>query len=76
MPRLFYTFNMTIQQQYQNIKEPTNFIKHFKSDKEFIEWCREGTIQDLYCTLEAFKQEELYEHCVLISNVIREKKNE
>lgn len=64
---------MTIQQAYQNIKEPTNFVKTFRTNTEFIEWCREGTKEDLYHTLEAFKECELYEYCLLISNVIKEK---
>jgi hypothetical protein len=64
---------MTLETQYLKIKHPTNFVKSFKDNSEFTEWCREGSINDLYCTLKAFKECELYEHCVIISNVIREK---
>jgi hypothetical protein len=65
---------MNIEESYEGIKDPKNFVKLFDSDKDFIEWCEMGTVYDLYCTLEFFKAAQLYWHCYLISNVIRDKK--
>lgn len=67
---------LPIEDKYKQLKNPSNLVKHFKDDAEFIEWCNEGTIEDLYYTLEAFKVAQLYWYCLLISNVIREKKEE
>ena len=64
---------MTPEEQYLKAKNPSNLVKAFKDDQEFIEWCNEGTLEDLYCALEAFKTAQLYWYCVLISNVIRDK---
>lgn len=64
---------MDIESKYQHITNPPKFVTLFKDDNEFSEWCKQGSVKDLYCTLEEFKQHELYEHCLIISNTIKEK---
>ena len=58
--------------EYLSIIEPKEFIKNFTKD-EFIEWLKQGTKQDLKCTLKQFEDAELYEICILIKKEINEK---
>jgi len=56
---------------YLELINPNNIITHFKSDLEFKSWCECGDIEALECTLKAFEQEELYEHCAIIFKVLK-----
>ena len=58
---------------YEDSIIPSYFVQNFKNDYEFKNWCRQGTIEDLYCALKAFEQYEEYEHCKIIKTVIDEK---
>lgn len=65
-----------LNQIFEELIVPTNFIKNFKEESDFKEWCEMGTVEDLLCTLERFKEyEELYEYCAIIVNIIKEKQN-
>lgn len=57
---------------YQKLTDPKEFIKTFDSDQEFEDWCRDGTLDDLKATLKAFENSELYEHCRIILNILKE----
>jgi hypothetical protein len=56
---------------YQSIINPLNFIKIFKDAAAFRLWCEEGSKEDLRCTLKAFEEAELYEHCAIINKVLK-----
>ena len=58
--------------EYLEIIDPTEFIKNF-TQVEFKEWLKQGTKEDLECTLKQFEDAELYEICILIKNEINEK---
>lgn len=65
-----------ITKAYYSLRHPSKFVSYFKSMQEFNQWCEEGTKEDLQYTLKAFEAEELYEHCVIINEVIKSKWNE
>jgi very-short-patch-repair endonuclease len=65
----------SIIKAYEDLINPENIIKHFKTDKEFKDWARDGTIRDIEYTLIRFEEAELYEHCKLLLEVIKEKEN-
>lgn len=60
-----------LQQEYNKMIRPDNFVKNFNSMREFEEWCYIGTIEDLEATLVEFEKYELYEHCQVIKSVIQ-----
>ena len=59
-----------INEQYLAIIEPTEFIKNFKSENEFLEWLDTGTVEDVGHTLRAFEQANMYEICTLIKRYL------
>tara|TARA_B100001094_G_C18119855_1_gene766227 strand:- start:31 stop:285 length:255 start_codon:yes stop_codon:yes gene_type:complete len=59
----------------EELIRPSNIIKHLKTDEEFKQWAREGTIKDLESAITLFEEDELYEHCKLLMDVIQEKKD-
>lgn len=64
-----------LQQEYNKMIRPDNFVKNFNSMWEFEEWCYIGTIEDLQATLVEFEKYELYEYCGVIKSVIRSLKD-
>jgi hypothetical protein len=56
---------------YLELINPNHLITLFKSDEEFESWCECGDLDALQCTLKAFEEEELYEHCAIIFKVIK-----
>jgi hypothetical protein len=56
---------------YLELINPNHLITLFKSDLEFESWCECGDLEALQCTLKAFEDEELYEHCAIIFKVIK-----
>tara|TARA_R110000851_G_scaffold2508_2_gene9937 strand:- start:3080 stop:3325 length:246 start_codon:yes stop_codon:yes gene_type:complete len=63
----------SIIRAYEDLINPVNIIKHFKTDKEFKDWARDGSIKDIEYTMERFEAAELYEHCKLLLEVKKEK---
>lgn len=61
---------------YEQILEPKEFVKHFNDMLEFRIWCYEGSILDLTEMLVYFVNAELYEYCVVIKDVIDIKKSD
>lgn len=64
-----------LDEEYNEIIDPTNFVKRFPDKDSFIAWCNMGTIKDLRCTIQTFEKYELYEHCSMIKWVIDRKKD-
>ena len=65
---------MNIEEKYNEITEPTNFIKLFKTEDEFCEWLDMGSVRDLECTLREFEDSELYEYCSIIHKILVHKR--
>ena len=59
----------------EELIRPSNIIKHLKTDEEFKQWAREGTIKDLESAITLFEEDELYEHSKLLMDVIQEKRD-
>ena len=61
-----------LQNGFQEVLTPRNFVKNFVDMEHFKEWCRKGIINDLKHTLRTFEHHEMYEHCAAIQDVIDE----
>lgn len=60
---------------YESLIQPDKLIHHFKTDEEFVQWLFYGDLLDLYATLKAFEDMEMYEYCSMIRDVIRYKES-
>lgn len=63
-----------LENAYFNLITPNRLIQLLNSNEKFIEWLDDGTLQDLQYTLEAFEEDELYEYCEVIKQVMDRKK--
>ena len=61
-----------LNQAYEELCDP-KYIRSIQTESQFIQWCNIGTIQDLECTLKVFEDSEMYEDCILIKQVLKEK---
>ena len=66
-------FMIITQEAYLELIKPINIYNSFKTEECFINWLEKGTIQDLNCTLQAFEQAELYEQCIIVNKVIKQR---
>lgn len=66
-------FKGMINELYQGIILPTQFVKNFKSKEEFRTWAKLGTINDLKQCIHVFENYELYEHCAIMQDAIDER---
>jgi len=62
-----------LNEAYEHIIYPHNFIKNFADMYSFQQWARTGTINDLKATLAVYEDEQLFEHCEILEMVILEK---
>ena len=70
---------MIMQRLIQAYEDMINSIwirSQFKDERGFAVWCYSGTIEDLNCALRVFLDEEMYEDCAIIRDVIAYKKSE
>lgn len=63
-----------INQAFERIIKPENFIKNFKSEKEFETWCRTGDVDSLQKMLVLYQKANLTRYCDRIKKVIKYKK--
>lgn len=61
--------------RYRTIEELKSIIIRpiqykFKSKAEFIEWCKDGTKEDLQAALKEFEKDELYEYCAIMQDIL------
>jgi hypothetical protein len=61
---------MIIDEQYEQIMNPFEFIKNFKDLDDFREWALDGSILDLQEAIKVFQEHELYEHCAIMQKLI------
>jgi hypothetical protein len=59
---------------YETILNPLNFVEYFKTMDEFRMWASEGDILDLEEAIKVFEKYELYEHCAVMLELLNEKK--
>lgn len=64
---------MSLEDRYEELIEPENFIQNFPTMEDFKKWCFTGDLSDLLETRKAFEKAELYEHCDYIQLAIDEK---
>jgi len=64
-----------LDEAYEQILDPINFVKNFADMEAFVEWAREGSIQDLQEAVKVFESAELYEYCVVMQALIFKKLN-
>jgi len=64
-----------LEDSFQDILLPENFINNFTDEEHFKEWCRGGIINDLKEMLKVFEEHEMYEYARHIQDVIDEKVN-
>ncbi len=62
-----------LNQAYDEILLPREFVKNFVDMEHFKEWCRGGLINDCKAMLDIFINYEMYEYCQAIQDVIDEK---
>jgi len=53
--------------------KPSNFVKNFETKEDFIEWANEGEVEDVQFALKAFEDDEMYEYCQILKEVIESK---
>lgn len=56
--------------QLEEIKKPSNFVKAFKTIKEFSEWAEQGTKEDIIATINAFLEDGVYVECLWLILVL------
>ena len=67
---------MDVHDAYEELLDPVEFSKNFTDVDDFKSWAREGTIEDIRSAIRAFEKSEMYEHCSIMVDIIKEKENE
>ena len=65
---------ISINEQYEQILQPNEFIKNFGSLNEFRDWALQGSKLDLQEAIKVFQCYELYEHCAIMQNILNDLK--
>jgi len=63
----------SLEQKYSELINPSKMIELFNTDQEFKEWAEMGTPEDLRAALIAFEKEELFNHCIILKEVLNNK---
>ena len=64
-----------LNEAYERIVRPKEFVKNFKTDEAFVEWLNKGTVEEILSVQEAFKGSGLRKHPKLIEKVLEERIN-
>jgi len=62
-----------LEKKYSELINPNKMIELFNTDQEFKEWAEMGTPEDIRATLIAFEKEELFNHCIILKEVLNTK---
>lgn len=65
-----------LDDSYEHLIDPLNFVQNFKTKEEFKEWARQGLINDIKATIKCYEKKELYLHCAWLQEVIDERIDE
>ena len=57
-----------LDEQYEHLIDPINFIKNFTDENHFRTWLKQGSINDLRETLKSFEIREMFEMCRIIQS--------
>ena len=63
----------SLEQKYSELINPSKMIELFNTDQEFKEWAEMGTPEDIRAALIAFEKEELFNHCIILKEVLNTK---
>jgi hypothetical protein len=63
----------SLEQKYSELINPSKMIELFNTDQEFKEWAEMGTTEDVRAALIAFEKEELFNHCIILKEVLNNK---
>lgn len=63
----------SLEQKYSELINPNKMIELFNTDQEFKEWAEMGTPEDIRAALIAFEKEELFNHCIILKEVLNSK---
>jgi len=63
----------SLEQKYSELINPNKMIELFNTDQEFKEWAEMGTPEDIRAALIAFEKEELFNHCIILKEVLSTK---
>lgn len=63
-----------LELRYSLLVQPKKLIEYMSTPEEFIEWANLGTQSDLRSALIAFEKDELYDHCIILKQVLESKK--
>ena len=55
--------------RYKELINPKNLLGDVTLE-EFREWALDGTIKDLECTRIELEKEEMFEHCIIINELL------
>jgi hypothetical protein len=61
---------------YEDMFNPIWYREQFYDEREFAIWCYRESMQDLESHLRVFLDEEMYEDCAIIREVIEYKRSE
>ena len=59
-----------VEKAYSKLVQPSKLIEYFNTTEEFKEWAELGTPADLRAALLAFEEDELYDHCKILKDVL------
>ena len=62
-----------ILDSYMALINPHTLVQTFDSMQEFEDWANIGTKEDVQCALDKFEEQELFEHCAVLKQVIDRK---
>jgi len=63
----------SLEQKYSELINPNKMIELFNTNQEFKEWAEMGTPEDIRAALIAFEKEELFNHCIILKEVLNNK---
>jgi len=63
-----------LNDMFETLLHPPNLIQQFETLLEFKAWTETGTIEDINEMRKEFEPHELYDHLIIIRDVIRQKK--
>lgn len=61
---------MNINDRYEELIEPSNFVMNFPDMDAFRGWCMRGSLSDLRDTRTAFERADMFEHLPIIQAAI------
>lgn len=64
---------MSLDEQYEQILFPIEFVKNFNNINDFKNWCSQGSKLDLQEAIKVFEAYEMYEYCAIMQDILKNK---